>query len=274
MFETTTRYHRLRVTEDSGVRLLRLDRSPQSSMKIDDPCDTDFEYPQYLHLALAVNPAAQRTLVVGLGGGTVVKQMWSAYPDMRIDAVEIDPEVVDVARAFFELPDDERIGIFVGDGREFIETTNETYDIVILDAYDDDRIPYHLTTREFFESTRARLNPGGVVAYNIIGALAGDWSKPFRSVHRTIGMVWRHVTVFAVGIGSDHRRGEIRNLVVLATDGDVDDRQLIASIENRVDGRVPLPGFEKLADDLFVGGIRGGDVPVREDHRQPKRHRR
>ncbi len=274
MFETTTKYHRLRVTEDAGVRLLRLDRSPQSSMRVDDPFDTDFEYPQYLHLALALNPAAQRTLVVGLGGGTVVKQMWSAYPDMRIDAVEIDPEVIDVARRFFELPDDERVRTFVGDGREFVETTADTYDIVMLDAYDDDRIPYHLTTREFFESVRARLNPHGVVAYNVIGSIEGDWSKSFRSLHRTMGNVWRRIVVFAVGIGADPRRGEIRNIIVLATDAEVTDEELLGNIESRAHGRVTLPGFESLARDHYVGGIRGGDVPIREDRRTPKSRRR
>jgi spermidine synthase len=271
MFETTTKYHRLRVTEDRGVRLLRLDRSPQSSMKVDDPFDTDFEYPQYLHLALALNPTASRTLVIGLGGGTIVKQMWSAYPDMRIDAVEIDLAVVDVARRYFELPDDDRVRVFVGDGREFVERSAETYDIVVLDAYDDDRIPYHLTTREFFESVRSRMTPEGVAAYNVIGSLEGDWSKPFRSLHRTMGMVWPRVVVFAVGVGSDHRRGEIRNIVLLGTDSTVDDRQLLANIESRVNGRVALPGFEGLGRDHYTGGIRGGDVPVLEDRRRDKR---
>jgi spermidine synthase len=274
MFETTTRYHRLRVTEDAGVRLLRLDRSPQSSMRVDDPYDTDFEYPQYLHLALALNPTASRTLVIGLGGGTVVKQMWSAYPDMRIDAVEIDVAVVDVARRFFEVPDDERVRVLVGDGREFIERSTDTYDVVILDAYDDDRLPYHLTTREFFESVRARMTPDGVAAYNVIGALDGKWSKPFRSLHRTMGLVWQRVVVFAVGIGADPRRGEVRNIVLLGTDASVDDHQLLANIASRVNGRVLLPGFEDLAGDHYVGGIRGGDVPVLEDRRGPLRRQR
>ncbi len=277
MFESTTKYHRLRVTEDAGVRLLRLDRSPQSSMLVDDPLATDFEYPIYLHLALAVQPEATRTLVVGLGGGTIVKQMWSAYPHMHLDAVEIDPEVVAVARRYFALPEDERVRVFVGDGREYIETTPDTYDIVILDAYDDDHIPFQLTTREFFEATRARLSPGGVVAYNIIGSLEGDWSKPFRSVHRTMGVVWRRVIVFAVGIGSDSLRGERRNIVVLATDAEIDDERLHANIEGCVGGMVALPGFSELGRDHYVGGIRGGDVPIREDRRplsKPWRRRR
>ena len=276
MFEAKTKYHRLRVTEEAGVRLLRLDRSPQSSMRVDDPFDTDFEYPQYLHLAIALKPDATRTLVVGLGGGTVVKQMWSAYPDMEIDAVEIDSGVVDVARRFFELPEDDRVRVFVNDGRTFLESAESTYDIVMLDAYDDDRLPYHLTTREFFETVRARLVPDGVVAYNVIGAIDGDWSKPFRSLHRTMGMVWRKVVVFAIGIGSDHRRGEIRNIILLGTDAQCDNEQLAANIKSRVGGRVSLPGFEDLARDHFIGGIRGGDVPVLEDRRGLRRlgHRR
>ncbi len=271
MFETTTKYHRLRVTEDRGVRLLRLDRSPQSSMRLDDPLDTDFEYPQYLHLALAIKPDARSMLMIGLGGGTVVKQMHAAYADMTIDAVEIDPEVVDVARRFFAVPEDERAHIFIDDGRHFVEASDKTYDVVILDAYDDDKIPYHLTTREFFEAVRARLAPDGVFTCNVIGALEGDWSKPFRSLHRTVSMVWPRVVVFAVGIGSNHRRGEIRNIVILATDSAVSDEDLLRNIESRANGRVVLHGFEDLGGDHYTGGIRGGDVPVLEDRRKDRR---
>ena len=61
-------------------------------MYLDAPFDTDFEYPGYFHVALAMKPDAIRTLVIGLGGGTVVKRMWRDYPEMRIDSVELDPE--------------------------------------------------------------------------------------------------------------------------------------------------------------------------------------
>ena len=159
-------------------------------MALDDPFETDIEYVDYFHIALAVRPDAARTLVLGLGGGSIVKRMWRDYPAMHIDAVEIDAEVVDIAREYFALPEDPRIRIAVDDGRAFLSACEETYDIVIVDAFDDDRMPRHLMTEEFMRDVRERLSPGGVVAYNVIGSLHGPLSKPFRSLCRTVSNVW------------------------------------------------------------------------------------
>lgn len=148
MFETQSAYHQIFVTDIDQLRVLRFERNRQSSMFLDAPFDTDFEYPGYFHIALAIKPDAARTLVIGLGGGTVVKRMWRDYPAMRIDVVELDPVVVDVARRYFALPDNERIRVMVGDGRAFVETTPECYDLLLVDAFDDDHVPRTFTTEE------------------------------------------------------------------------------------------------------------------------------
>ena len=105
MYEHTSAFHRLRVTDDNGVRLLKFERNQQSSMHLDDPFETDIEYVGYFHIALAIQPAIERVLVIGLGGGTLVKRMWRDYPEMRIDAVEIDPDVAEVHTR--EVPEDD-----------------------------------------------------------------------------------------------------------------------------------------------------------------------
>ena len=162
------------VTDHGFIRVLSFGGHRQSSMYLDAPFDTDFEYPSYFHIALAVTPDATRALALGLGGGSVVKRMWRDYPGMRVDAVELDPDVVDVARRFFALPDDERIRTFVDDGRHFIESGSSVYDIVIVDVFDGDRIPPTLVAEEFLCALRSRLAQGGVVAYNFMGAVEGD----------------------------------------------------------------------------------------------------
>ena len=88
-------YRRLRVSDDNGVRMLKFDRNQQSSMHLDDPFATDIEYVSYLHVTVAVKPDPARALVIGLGGGSIVKQLWRDHPDLHIDAVELDPEVLE-----------------------------------------------------------------------------------------------------------------------------------------------------------------------------------
>lgn len=261
MYEHDTPYHRVRITDNEGIRLLRFERNRQSTMYLDDPFETDCEYCGYLHLAMAVRPRSKRTLVIGLGGGSVVKRYWRDYPWMQVDTVELDPDVVEIASAFFELPDDPRIRVTVADGREFLQRSGEPYDIIIVDAYDDDRVPRPLLTEEFFREARARLAEGGVIAYNYIGAVYGPKSKPFRSLHRTVSNVWPSVWTFPIGIADD-ATDKTRNIVLLASDTALSSDELLDRIANRVDGLVTVPGFTGFGADLFKGSIRTGDVPL------------
>ena len=251
IYSHTSAHHEIEVTDHGFIRVLSFARNRQSSMYLDAPFDTDFEYPSYLHLTLAVKPDATRTLVIGLGGGTVVKRMWRDYPEMRIDAVELDPEVVDVAHRYFALPEDERIQLFVDDGRHFVESRAETYDIVIVDAFDDDVIPPPLAAPEFMRTLRNRLAAGGAVAFNFMGVEAGDGSEPFRELHRTLSAAWDRVRVFVVNEGV---LSGAKNLILLATDAELTEAQLRERIADRVDGLVTVPAFQLFGDDLWEGG--------------------
>ncbi len=262
IYSHSSPFHDIHVEELGHLRMLRFARNRQSTMFLDAPFDTDLEYAAYLHTTLAIKPDAARTLVIGLGGGSVVKRMWRDYPAMRIDAVEIDPEIVEVAHRFFALPKDKRIRVFVGDGREFVDQTPKTYDIVIVDAFDEDRVPRRLTTEEFMRAARDRLAPDGVVAYNFIGAPKGDLSKPFRGLYRTLRNVWRGVWVFAIEEGV---LAEGSNLVLVASDADVSDDQFRSRLADRVGGLVTVPAFERFGEDLYRGEIRTGDVAIISD---------
>jgi spermidine synthase len=246
-YSATSVFHTITVTDVGFRRVLAFGRHPQSSMYLDDPYETDFEYPSYFHLALAITPDATRALAIGLGGGTVVKRMWRDYPEMRVDAVELDAEVVDVAKRFFVLPDDPRVRVIVDEGSHFIETAVDTYDIVVVDAFEDDRIPAQLTTDSFLRAVRDRMSEGGVIVYNLIGSLTGERSEPFRSLYRALSSAWRQVWVFSVDEGVEAEGG---NLVLLASDATLSAEDLRARITDRVGGRVSVPAFHLFGEDL------------------------
>lgn len=264
MYVEDSPYHRIKVAEANGVRTLRFERNQQSSMRLDAPFETDLEYVGYLHLPLAVMPSATRTLVIGLGAGMLVKRMWRDYPAMHLDAVELDPAVAEIARVLFELPNDPRITVIVGDGRDYLQATNSTYDIIIIDAFDDNRVPRPLTTEECFRAARDHLSPDGAFAMNVIGSLQGSHSREARSIYRTLGNVWRNVRVFVVE-SADNEGESTRNLILLAYDADLSDETLLERIASRVDGLVTITGFEMFGGHLHRESIRGGDVPILSD---------
>ena len=193
-----SQYHRIAVVEDDTTRYLRFDSSFQSGMYVDDPYKTRFEYSDYLQLPFAYRPSTKRVLYIGLGGGSALKRTWRDFPSVQVDGVEIDPEVVDVAYEFFELPRDPRLKVAVEDGRRFLAQNDGPWDVIAIDAFYSDSIPFHLATREFLELARSRLAPGGLIATNIIGAVQGRDSRLFRSMLRTYRAVFPAVNVHPV----------------------------------------------------------------------------
>lgn len=214
-----TRYHRLLVTEDDSARYLRFDSSFQSGMWLDDPFRTRFAYTDYLHLGLAYNPAATRVLVIGLGGGAVQKRLWRDFRDLQVTTVELDPGVVAAARRWFELPDDPRLRVEVGDGRQFLERNDERWDVIMVDAFYADGVPFQLTTLEFVQRLQTRLRPGGVVATNVIGSISGTRSRLTRALVKTYGAVFPTVKLHPVyDSPSDRDPEDIRNIVLVGTE--------------------------------------------------------
>jgi spermidine synthase len=269
LFRADTQYHRITVTEGDGARHLRFDSSHQSAVSLDDPYESRIRYPDYMHLAMAIKPDAKRVLVLGLGGGAITKRFWRDYPDVSVDSVEIDPVVVDVARKYFWLEEDERSQVFVEDARRYVQSSDETYDVVIVDAYYSDSLPFHLTTQEFLAEVKSRLAPDGVLAYNVISAPEGSGSELFRSMYRTAGTVWDNVWVFPIGLGPNGSTWARRNIIVLATDQELTENQLKERITSRVDGMVTVPDFELMAEDLYTAPVAVADVPLLTDAHAP-----
>jgi len=170
LYERPSPYNNILVTEDkAGFFTLYFERggARQSVVKLGDPDHLELPYTKMMLSGLALCGDPQRILIVGLGGGAIPKFLHKHYPQAVIDVVDIDPDVIKVARQFFEFYDDDNLRAYVSDGRKFIEDRPGLYDMIFLDAFDTDNTPYHLTTREFFLSVKNALTPRGVALGNI-----------------------------------------------------------------------------------------------------------
>ena len=269
LFRADTQYHRITVTEADMVRHLRFDASNQSAIDLTDGYRSVIAYPNYMDLALALKPDAKRVLVLGLGGGAIAKRWHRDYPGMAIDAVEIDPTVIDVAKRYFGVSEDSLLRIYNQDARRYVQTTAAKYDIVIVDCYYSDSLPFHLTTSEFFAEVRQHMTPDGVMAYNVIGSLDGDDSKVFRSLYRTAAGTWSNLKVFPIGYGTNGFKAQRRNIIVLATDNEIARADLLGAIASHVNGKVRVGGFTGFGRDLYTDLIPVADVPVMTDTYAP-----
>ena len=148
--------------------------------------------------------------VLGGGGGTTARQYRHFFADrfnVHVDSVEIDPQVSEVGRRYFDYPT-EGVDVFDLDARVFMNLTDATYDIVIVDAYANQvYIPFHVATKEFFERVHDRLGDRGVVAMNVgsfqpatplVEALVRTVSEVFPNSYAMILPQSRNLLVFGM----------------------------------------------------------------------------
>ncbi|NEG79324.1 methyltransferase domain-containing protein [Bifidobacterium avesanii] len=115
--------------------------------------------------APALADHADSALILGMGTGTYARQLRRYYPDMKVTGVEIDGKITELAGEYFGEPAD--IPVTTYDGRAWLAASKDTYDVIMVDAYQDITIPFQMSSAEFFRMVRAHLNPGGVMVVNM-----------------------------------------------------------------------------------------------------------
>lgn len=211
-----TAYHHITVSELEGVRSLRFDNLVQGGVFVDTPNRPYTAYEQGLFMAWGVRPGIRNVCQIGLGTGSFPRTVARLVPEASVTTVEIDPVVREVARDFFQYRESPRTRTVIADGRLFLARGGEPYDLIVLDAFNATGTPFHLTTREFFQTVRSRLTGDGVFVANFIGGLMGRDARLFWAAYRTIRQQFGQVYLMSKEIS----RGDFGfqgNLILLAT---------------------------------------------------------
>lgn len=156
-------------TGDSGHQAV------ESLIDLKEPHRLQHPYARTMMAGLLYRPDASACLLVGLGGGAIVRFLNHHFPDLRLDVVEIDPVVVRLSREYFGNVPGPHTRILVEDAFDFLARTGERYDLILMDVHlnpseqtDRSGVPVHLKTEAFLRGFQERLRPGGVVLFNMI----------------------------------------------------------------------------------------------------------
>ncbi len=104
-------------------------------------------------------------LILGMGTGTYAKQCQEYFEGANIEGIEIDEKITELANRYFEASDMVKVTTY--DGRAFLNATENMYDVIMVDAYQDITIPFQLSSIEFFQLVKEHLNENGVLVVNM-----------------------------------------------------------------------------------------------------------
>ncbi len=204
VIEIDTLYNHVKIHKDLDYNSLKpiirmsLNKNSSSAM-FEESDELVFVYTKFYDLAKHFNPDFKKSLMIGGAAYSYPKHYLEKYPEASIDVVEIDPALTDIAKEHFHLKDNPRLRVFHEDGRTFLNTTTEKYDVIFGDAFKAYfSIPYQLTTFESVQKMYNALNKDGIVLINIISALEGEKSEFLRAEYHTFKKVFPQVLVFAV----------------------------------------------------------------------------
>jgi predicted membrane-bound spermidine synthase len=167
--EETSLYQYIQVVErPDGSRVLHLNEGiAVHSVWREGEVLTGGVWDAFLAVPPLLGRPLERVAILGNAAGTTARAMGVYYPDSAIDGVELDPAVSRVGRRWFGLEDNPRLTVHDADARPFLRSSDDRYDLIVVDAYHQPYVPFYLATRDFFELVRGRLRRGGIVALNV-----------------------------------------------------------------------------------------------------------
>jgi spermidine synthase len=172
-----------------------------------------------VHPTMALHPNPKRVLVIGGGDGGTIREVLK-HPVERVVLAELDDEVIKISKEFFpSLSDgafeDPRLEVILGDGRKYLEETDEKFDVTVLDLTDSEGPAKMLFTKEFYEAVKSKLTEGGVMSVQT-GSPIYEPEQNGR-VHATLKQVFKNVLPY----GNFVQAFFILTSYVIATDSPV-----------------------------------------------------
>ncbi|MDR1243038.1 MAG: fused MFS/spermidine synthase, partial [Deltaproteobacteria bacterium] len=220
--KTDTRYSHIVIMDARTAegRVLRQLYTPpnlvQSAMYLDAPDALALSYTRHYALAWRLLPEAERFLMLGGAGYSIPKYLLRTRPRIRLDVVEIDPEVTALAREYFALADDPRLHIYHEDARTYLNRyQGGGYHIIMGDTFSSAyNIPFQLSTVECAEAIHAALSEEGIFISNIISAVTGEKSELLQAITSSFAEVFPEVHIFPLAYPPKADR--VQNVMLVA----------------------------------------------------------
>jgi spermidine synthase len=178
-FDYQSKYSHFKVTRENSTRTLWFVRDNgeevvESQVDIERPYALLVEYTRFMFASYLLRPNPDRVLIVGLGGGAMPHFITRYDRKVKVDVVEIDPAIIQVAAKYFGVRSGGNLKITNADGLDYLKNTKTKYDVIYMDAFlkpsddtDDTGVPVRMKTVNFYKAVQQKLNPDGIVVFNL-----------------------------------------------------------------------------------------------------------
>ena len=243
-----TQYGKVTITNtkvgDNTYRTLNIDKGNESATCIDENKNYDlvYEYTKYYDLMFKSNKEINDVLMIGGAGYSYPKYYISKYADKKMDVVEIDGDITEIAKKFFSLDklineynlnENKRLNFITSDGRVYLNNNTKKYDAILNDAFAGDSPAKTLTTKEAVQRIHDSLNENGVYLSNIISSIDGEKSKFIKAEVKTLREVFKNVYIIPCRSTTD--TDLVQNNMVVACDEKVEfDNDVDLSLDNAI----------------------------------------
>lgn len=150
----------------------------QSCMNLQNPAQLAHVYTQAMMLSLLLMPDASSALLLGLGGGSLVRALQKLRPKMHIHAVEYRPAVIQVAKDWFDITEHKHLKLYCDDATQFVENNDKQYDLIFSDLYLAEGVHEAQTQAAFIAKASEHLTGNGIFMVN-------RWCDDYQATEQT-----------------------------------------------------------------------------------------
>lgn len=253
------------VLNNQSARVFMTDRlGIQSAIYLNNKQELASEYTRSFAQITKLLPISSNSLMIGGAGLAFPSHFISNNLGEKIEVVEIDPEMPNIARKYFFFKDLENLDIYIDDARSYIQKTNNRYDLVYLDAFNSIAPPQHLTTNKFFKTLSQKMTPDGVLIANLVSSISDKNNGLLVWQYSTLVEIFNSVEIYK--ISTDKQDSQVQNLILVAyknQDLKIDSNKLTQNIK-QINGTNLYNKDKVFTDDYapvehlasgFMGGI-------------------
>ena len=166
----SSRHSRPRICQDGDCISLEFPNGDiQSQMLMSDPNHLVLTYTRAMMAFPFFRQDPQHIAMIGLGGGSMVKWCYQNHPDAAITVIEINPHVISSREQFHIPADDHRLRVIEGDGADYVASTKDSPEVLLVDGFDGYGQSPQLCSLAFYKNCYRALAPDGLVVANLCG---------------------------------------------------------------------------------------------------------